>query len=233
MGAVSTDLYAFLIGPGLLLSILVFAAGCIFRIAQFKRWTREIRKSAIAIPAVDDKSVLFEGKSAFGKYLLKLKLKIRTTIFSSNPVMGILSLVFHVLLFIIPVFLPAHNILAGHYLGVSIPSIPESVMDKFTMLLMAFGLFFLLRRIIIPRVRVLTTLRDYFVLIIVIAPFISGFNAYHQFSDYRSTLLAHIIISEIAIMAVPFTSLGHMPFLIFSRFFISSEYSWKPGNRSW
>jgi nitrate reductase gamma subunit len=229
----SSDIYAFLLGPGLLLALLVFAAGCIFRIMQFRRWTRKIRKTAIAKPAVDQKSILFKDKSAFGKLFLLLKLKIHTTIFGSNPVMGILSLIFHILLFATPIFLPAHNILAGHYLGISLPSISESLMDKFTVVLIAFGLFFLLRRIFVPRVRVLSTLRDYVVLILVMAPFISGFNAYHQFSDYKSTLIAHIIISEIAIMVVPFTSLGHMPFFIFSRFFIGSEYNWKPGNRSW
>jgi hypothetical protein len=80
---------------------------------------------------------------------------------------------------------------------------------------------------------VLTTLRDYFVLILVMAPFVSAYFAYHQFFNYNAALNAHMIISEIAILTVPFTSLGHMPFLIFSRFFIGAEYSWKPGNRTW
>jgi nitrate reductase gamma subunit len=147
--------------------------------------------------------------------------------------MGTVSLVFHILLFITPVFLSAHNILSDQYIGISLFSFPDWLMDTFTVWIIMICLFFIARRLLIPRVRMLTTISDYFVLIIVMMPFISAFITYHQFGNYRISLLIHIITGEIAIIAVPFTSLGHMPFLVFSRFFIGGEYNRKAGNRTW
>jgi hypothetical protein len=57
--------------------------------------------------------------------------------------------------------------------------------------------------------------------------------AYHQWLDYRSVLVTHMIIGEVVIATIPFTKLGHMPFLILSRFFGSGEGSWRPGRRRW
>jgi hypothetical protein len=57
--------------------------------------------------------------------------------------------------------------------------------------------------------------------------------AYHQWLDYRTVLVTHMIIGEILIAAIPFTKLGHMPFFILNRFFTAGEYAWKPGNRRW
>ncbi len=173
------------------------------------------------------------GNQALRKLLFQLKLRLQRTIFGSNPVMGAVSLVFHILLFVTPVFLSAHNILADQYIGISLFSFPDWLMDMFTVFLIIICLFFFMRRLLVPRVRILTTMSDYFVLILVMMPFISAFVTYHQFFNYRTSLFIHIITGEIAIMAVPFTSLGHMPFLIFSRFFIGGEYNRKSGNRTW
>jgi nitrate reductase gamma subunit len=82
-------------------------------------------------------------------------------------------------------------------------------------------------------VRALSTLRDYLVLLLVAAPFATAYMAYHHWLDYRTVLVTHMIVGEILIGAIPFTKLGHMPFLIFARFFMSSEYAWRPGNRRW
>jgi len=229
------DLYDFLRGPAFVFSFTVFALGCMYRVGQFIHLTKKIRGNSIAVasPVVDDRSILFQGKSPFKKILLKIRLKLRNTIFGTNPVMGVVSLVFHVLLFVTPVFLPAHNILADQSLGVSLFTLSEPLMDKFTVLMIAIGGFFFLRRIFIPRVRILSTMRDYGILLLVMAPFLTAFAAYHQFFYYRTVLFIHMIIGEIAIMAVPFTRLGHMPFFILSRFFIRGEYNWRPANRRW
>ena len=105
--------------------------------------------------------------------------------------------------------------------------------DIFTLLIIALGGFFLARRLFIPRVRMISTVRDYLTLLLVMAPFLSAFIAYHHFFNYRVVIYSHMIIGEIAIIIMPFTGLIHMPFIIFSRFFIDSEYSIIPGNRNW
>jgi nitrate reductase gamma subunit len=116
---------------------------------------------------------------------------------------------------------------------VSLPTLPEPLSDQLTVGLLAVGAFFLVRRIAIPRVRALTTARDYLVLLLFAAPFVSAYMAYHQWLDYRTVIVIHMFVGEILIGAIPFTKLGHMPFIIFSRFFAAWEYAWKPGNRRW
>ncbi|MBN2041113.1 MAG: hypothetical protein JW864_13805 [Spirochaetes bacterium] len=229
------DIYTFLRGPAFLLTVIVFTLGCIYRVTEFVQLTYKIKRKKIAVFSAkkNNRALLYKNKSVAGRLLVSLKLKFRRTIFSSHPVISTISLVFHILLFITPVFLPSHNILANQEMGISLFFFPGPVMDKLTIVIMAVIIFFLFRRIFVSRVRLLTTVRDYFVLLIVLAPFVTGFAAYHQFFYYKTVLLLHMAIGEIAIMAVPFTAIGHMPFLIFSRFFIGNEYSWHPGNRKW
>jgi nitrate reductase gamma subunit len=147
--------------------------------------------------------------------------------------MARVSLLFHVVLFLLPLLLPAHNILFFQTFRVALPTLPEPFMDAMTLLLFAFGAFFLLRRILIPRVRALTTVRDYLILLLVAAPFVSAYMAYHHWLDYRTVLVTHMLIGELVIALIPFTKLGHMPFLLLNRFFTAGEYAWKPGNRRW
>jgi nitrate reductase gamma subunit len=228
------DLYSVLRGPAFVFSLLVFTAGCLYRVILFIHLTRKINNNCrpATYPVINNNSILFRGKF-FRKALIQLKLKLQRTIFGSNPVMGAVSSAFHILLFITPVFLSAHNILAEQYIGISLFSLPDHVMDMFTVFLIIICLFFFMRRLLVPRVRALTTMSDYFVLILVMMPFISAFVSYHQFFNYKTSLFIHIITGELALMAVPFTSLGHMPFLIFSRLFIGGECNRKSGNRAW
>lgn len=235
MSIISPDLYSFLCGPGFVITLLVFAAGCLYRTLQFIRLTHKTGNGYCMAPdpVIDNRSILFHGKSGIQSALISMKLKMQRTIFGSNPVMAAVSAVFHILLFVTPIFLAAHNILLDQSTGISLFSLNERLADKFTVIIIAAGVFFFLRRLFIPRVRMLTAPGDYFVLLLVMAPFVTAFVAYHQFFNYRTFLLLHMITGEIAIMSVPFTSLGHMPFFIFSRFFIGGEYNWKPGNRAW
>ena len=103
--------------------------------------------------------------------------------------MSRVSMVFHVLLFLVPLLLPAHNILFRQTFHFALPTLPEPLMDVLTLVLLAFGAFFLVRRIVFPRVRALTTVRDYLVLLLVAAPFVSAYMAYHQWLDYRTVLV--------------------------------------------
>jgi nitrate reductase gamma subunit len=116
---------------------------------------------------------------------------------------------------------------------VSIFTLPEAAIDWLTVAFMAGCLFFLVRRLAAAEVRALTKPVDYLILALVAAPFVTAYLAYHQFFAYRTVLLVHMIVGEIAIMAVPFTKLGHMPFLLFARFFVRGEYALRPGNRRW
>jgi nitrate reductase gamma subunit len=85
--------------------------------------------------------------------------------------------------------------------------------------------FFLIRRVISSEVRFVTFPSDYALLAIAVAPFITGFLAYHQlFFPDRSLLTIHILSGEIMLMAIPFTRLSHMLFFWFTRAYTGSEF---------
>ena len=71
------------------------------------------------------------------------------------------------------------------------------------------------------------------VLLITVAPFVTGFLAYHQWFDYRTVILLHILAGEVMLVTIPFTKLGHMLFLFLYRFLIGSEHSFSQGSRTW
>ena len=95
------------------------------------------------------------------------------------------------------------------------------------------GAYFLGRRLFLARVRAITTAYDYLILLIAIAPFLTGYFAYHQWFDYDAVMTLHILAGEVMLITIPFTKLGHMLFFFLYRFFIGNEYSFVPGSRTW
>jgi nitrate reductase gamma subunit len=228
------ELYDVVRGPLFIAAWIIFAVGFAWRIVTFTRLTRAtLTRAGAPRPTMPARQVPRAADAAPGGVFARARRWVRGTVFGTHPVLGVVSLVFHVALFLLPLLLPAHNIMFFRTFRVSLPTLPEPFMDKVTLALLAIGAFFLLRRIFFPRVRALTTVRDYLILLLVAAPFVTAYMAYHQWMDFRTVLVTHMIIGEIVIAAIPFTKLGHMPFLIFARFFVSGEYAWRPGTRRW
>jgi nitrate reductase gamma subunit len=147
--------------------------------------------------------------------------------------MAIVSFLFHLCLFAVPVFTLAHNLLLRESWGISFFSLPDRLIDTLTVIVLLGALFFLVRRLVVPRVRAVSTLNDHLVLFITAAPFLTGLMAYHQWGDYRTIVTLHILAGELMLIAIPFTKLGHMVFFFFARIFLGSEFSFWRGNRTW
>jgi hypothetical protein len=82
-------------------------------------------------------------------------------------------------------------------------------------------------------VRIISTAYDYLVLGITVAPFLTGFFAYHLWFDYKTVITIHMLVGELMLIAIPFTKIGHMVFFFFVRILIGSEYSFGRGSREW
>ena len=83
--------------------------------------------------------------------------------------------------------------------------------------------YFLWRRVTQPEVKFVTFASDYVILVIVAAPFITGFLAYHQWFGYKFWLILHILAGEVMLVAIPFTRLAHMIYSPFTRAYMGSE----------
>jgi len=85
-------------------------------------------------------------------------------------------------------------------------------------------IYFFVRRIVIPEVKQVTRTSDFLFLIIILLPFLTGFLAYHQWGPYRPILIMHILSSEILLVTIPFSRIGHMLFFVFSRAYMGAEF---------
>lgn len=141
----------------------------------------------------------------------------------------LLVFVFHIGLLVTPVFLLGHNLLLQERWGVRLPALPEALADGLTVAMLLAALFILLRRIALPEVRILTKVYDIVLIVIAVAPFFTGFLAYHQVGPYRFWLISHIVCGEIMLMAVPLTKLSHFLLFFLSRAQLGIDFGIKRG----
>jgi nitrate reductase gamma subunit len=218
----------FIHGPLVSIAFIVFFLGLLFQLFQFFRLTRKKEWGRPPLP----QSIKPEKKTP-GKIIASCLAALSGTLWKTDPVLTIVTSVFHVLLIITPLFLLGHNILLQQAWGWSLFSLPEPLSDGLTVIVLLCGMYFLGRRLFLARVRAITSLYDYVVLLIALAPFLTGFFAYHQWFNYDTVILLHILSGQLMLIAIPFTKLGHMLFFFLYRFFIGGEYSFLRGSRTW
>lgn len=142
----------------------------------------------------------------------------------NNPAMTVATFVFHICLILTPIFLVGHVMLWDQFFGISYATLPDTVADIMTLVVIGACLYFAGRRIMQPAVRYITTGQDWLALTIVLAPFLTGFLAYHQALNYDLMIILHVVAGEIMLAAIPFTRLSHMVFAAFTRAYMGSEF---------
>jgi nitrate reductase gamma subunit len=217
------EFYEFLTGPALWAAFIIFIVGIVVRVAYLYGLSRE--RDLVFYNHVDLKWAfrsIIHWLIPFGSVSLR-----------TQPLFAIAFFLFHVCLLGVPIFLLAHNTLWQEAYGISLPSLPDSLADVLTVLFVISALVLLVRRIVRPEVRILSTAWDYFLLVLTSAPFVTGFLAYHQIGPYKLTLILHILLAEILLIVIPFSKLGHIILFFFSRAFIGFEMGTRRGARTW
>ena len=216
-------MYQFVTGPLLWLSFGIFFVGMIVRIVRYiggLNWQMDRVTYTV--------NVSYGIKGALRSIFFWL-FPFGTRSWRAKPGMTILFFVFHIGLVITPVFLLAHNIVLKERWRISWFAIPGTVADLLTIAVIVCAVFLILRRIAFPEVRILTTAYDYLLLVITVAPFVTGFLASHQVPGYPFWLMAHIICGEIMLIAIPFTKLSHVALFFLSRAQLGMDYGIKRG----
>jgi nitrate reductase gamma subunit len=150
-----------------------------------------------------------------------------------QPELTGITLVFHICLILVPIFLSAHVVLLEQKWGFSYWSLPNIAADVLTVVVVLCCLYFAIRRSLSPQVRFTTGAQDWLVLGLVALPFITGFVAYHQLGGYQVVLILHIVFGEILLAAIPFTRLSHMFLGPLLRAHIGSEFGLIRRARDW
>lgn len=224
-------MYDFVRGPLFWASAIICSAGLIYRAVKLFRLTRE--KEVVLCPVtISTKDKPAPTVSAEERKLDRIA-RFQNSVIGQHPVMVAVSTVFHVCLFASPLLLLAHNVMLSSAIGIRLPAIPDGLANLMTILVLAGAVFFLVRRIAVPKVAAISSAYDYGVLFLTLMPFLTGFLAYHQLFHYKSVLTLHILTGDILLIALPFTKVGHMVFFFFSRLHIAGEYCLGRGSRTW
>jgi nitrate reductase gamma subunit len=217
------NIYQFVTGPLAWAAWASFILGSAWRLYSMYKLAK--RKDASAIAFMSWKFSL----RSIGHWLTPFG----TLGWRTNPALTVVTFIFHIFLFLTPIFLVAHVMLWDQFFGISYPTIPDTVTDIMTVIVIAACVFFAGRRLYDPNVRYLTKPADWIALAIVFAPFATGFLAYHQILNYNVMIILHIVAGEIMLAAIPWTRLSHMIFAPFTRAYMGSEFGGVRNARDW
>jgi nitrate reductase gamma subunit len=231
-------MYELVRGPLVWVSLIVFVTGTVFQIVRFYTLSRKAGLSPhvplVRIEKGKEKKKRFSPGRIVGVFkIVGVLKKAGQTVIAVHPVTITVSTLFHICLVLVPLFLLGHNELLELTFGAALPSVPERTSDILTVIVLICCAFFLFRRIFLSRVRAITSFYDYLVLALATVPFLSGFLAFHQISDYRTMMIVHMLSGELMIMAIPFTKLTHMIFFFLNRFLVINEHTLGRGSRAW
>lgn len=216
-------LYEFLTGPGLWIAFIVFFLGLIIRVVFLLGLSREKDK-----PFWDHTDTGWALKSIFHWLVPFASVSTR-----KQPVFAAVVFIFHVCWIGVPLFLLAHNMLFEEAFGWSLPSLPEGLADTLTLVVIGCGVFFVVRRLVRAEVRILTSVWDWFLLLLALSPFVTGWLAFNQYGPYDLMLNLHIGLSEVLLVIIPFSKLAHAVLFFFSRTAIGFEFGARRGARVW
>ena len=206
------DFYSFVEGPLLWVAFLTFVIGSLIRATMF--FSESLKKDKIIYQHFSWKYIF----ATFGRWMLPLNKDV-----AKNPVFTILAYIFHVCLIVVPIWLSGHITLwEESRFEWSWTSMPDGLADWMTLIFLAIALFFLLRRIILADIRLISTFSDYFLLIVTALPFLTGYFLTHGTLDDIAFLgdnmqIIHMLSGELMLILIPFTKLSHFILFFFSR----------------
>jgi nitrate reductase gamma subunit len=209
-------------------AVLILCAGIVYRTRELYCLTSRKQKHLLPASVAAAKHTLSSEERTLNRLA-----RFQQSAFAVHPVMFCVSILFHACLFAAPLLALGHSLEVYRAWGITPPNLPESLIDVMTAIVLVCGLFFLMRRLVLPRVQAISTLADYVLLAAVMAPFVTGFFAYHHVFDYKTVITLHLLAGNIMLIVLPFSKIGHMVFFFFVRLFIGSEFSSGSGSREW
>lgn len=217
------SIYNLVSGPLVWAAIAVFLGGSVYKIASMAVLAR---KKDFAV--YEYMSLKYGARS-----ILHWLIPLGNASMRVRPATTVVSFLFHICLLLAPVFALGHVVLVTDALDFAWPSLPDGAADVMSLLVVAACVFFLLRRRLTPVVRGLSSWRDYALLCLVAAPFLTGFWSYHQLPGFTTAGILHMLTGEAMLAAIPFTRLSHMLFFAFTRAYIGSEFGGVRHAKDW
>jgi nitrate reductase gamma subunit len=216
-------MYEFVTGPLAWVSFGIFFVGLIIRTVIY------IRGLDWKLDRVTYSENVSYGVKGAARSIVFWLFPYGTRSWRNNPWFTFWVFLMHIGLLLTPIFLLGHNVLMRERLGFSLWSMPDAVADFLTIGVFVSVILLVMRRIALPEVRLITTAYDYLLLAIAVAPFVTGFIAFHGTSNYKFWIITHVLCGEIFLIAIPLTKLSHFVLFFLSRAQLGMDYGIKRG----
>jgi nitrate reductase gamma subunit len=215
-------------------NMLDFARGPLFRL------TFAVMALGLLRIFVLDLWGIFEAYRKAGDKKIPWGATVRTTISwlvplrkvsKSRPLYSIISILFHIGLIIVPVFLYAHVHLWKTSLGFGWFTLPQSLADIMTLFVVAFGLILFIGRVASKNASFISRRQDFLWPLFLLVPFASGFvcsNLVLNPGTYQAFMLTHILSAELIFVLIPFTKIAHIILMPLSQFISALAWRFPP-----
>ena len=140
---------------------------------------------------------------------------------------SVTTMVLHVAVIVVPLFLATHIELVQGAVGLSWPALPDSLATGLTLAGIAAALVAVLLRVASRDTRPLSRFQDLALPPLIALVFGSGFMAMHPLWNpfaHDPVLLVHVLSGDLLLLLVPLTKLSHMLLLPLTQ--IVSELAW-------
>jgi ferredoxin len=115
--------------------------------------------------------------------------------FAQKPLYTLLRYVFHICLFAVPIGLSGHIILwSESRFEWDWSALPDAWADWMTLILLTLAVYFLLRHLILSRIRRESSIKDFLVVVIAALPFLTGYFLTHDTFDSIDFLGNNMVI---------------------------------------
>jgi nitrate reductase gamma subunit len=215
--------YQFITGPLLWLSFGIFFVGLTFRVVRYVQgldWQLD-RVAYRAHPGQGLKGAL--------RSIVHWLVPFYSVGWRAKPLYTTIFFIFHIGLVLTPLFLLGHVVMFKERWGVDWPTLSMGLADVLTIAVLITAACIAIRRLGLPEVRIVTTFYDFLLLLLSVAPFVTGFLAVHQAPHYQLWLYSHILSGELLLVAIPFTKLFHVVGFFLSRGQIGADFGIKRG----
>ena len=149
-------------------------------------------------------------------------------VFNKRPFYSLFSILFHVGLILVPIFLFAHVELWKSSLSFGWFTLSKSWADLLTLTTIGFGLAIFIGRVGSRNARFLSRKQDFLWPLVLVVPFVTGYicaNMTVTPAAYRFFTLVHVLSAELIFVLIPFTKISHCVIMPFSQLVIT--LAWK------
>ncbi len=145
-----------------------------------------------------------------------------------RPLYSVFSIVFHIGLLLVPIFLYSHIQLWAASLGFDWPALKKSYADWLTISTLVTGFLLIAMRVASKPARFISRKQDFIWVPLLMIPFITGYlgtNAGLSPKTYQIVMLLHFLSADLILLMIPFTKVAHCVLVPFSQ--IVSAQGWR------